>query len=154
MFLLLIYTWFYFNTISIHNNIVFLEHTVLNVLFMYQTLIQILQTDWVESSTQSNLVIQNSCSTYYPVFCHPSCTRVLYQLSILIIIYFILGVKSGSSTLLLAMSDNFRPPSHQSILCILHFHHSLLNGLYLKYALCFWCTYHYYPYTQNTYYTI
>ena len=45
----------------------------------------------------------------------------LYQLSILTIIYLILGVKSGSPTFLVAMSDNHRPPSLQSILCILHF---------------------------------
>ena len=55
---------------SIQNNIVFLEQTVFNVLFMYKTLIQTFQTDWVESSTQSNLVIQKSCSADYPVFCH------------------------------------------------------------------------------------
>ena len=52
---------------SIHNNIVFLEHTVFNVLFMYQTLIQTFKTDCVESSTQYNLVMHNYCSTEYPV---------------------------------------------------------------------------------------
>ena len=55
---------------SIQNNIFFLEHKFFNVLFMYKTLIQTFQTDWVYSSTQYSLVIQNSCSTYYPVFCH------------------------------------------------------------------------------------
>ena len=84
-------------------------------------LIQIFQTDWVKSSTQSSLVIKNSCSVDYTVSCHPSCTSVLYQLSSLAIIYFILGVKSLSPTFLVAMSANCRPPSHQSILCILNF---------------------------------
>ena len=36
-------------------------------------------------------------------------------------IYFILGFKSFSPTFLVAMSSNFRPPSHQSILCIFYF---------------------------------
>ena len=31
---------------------------------------QIFQTDWVDSSTKSSLVIQNYCSIDYPVFCH------------------------------------------------------------------------------------
>ena len=37
---------------------------------MYQTLIQKFQTDLVEYSTQSTLIIQNSCSIDYPIFCH------------------------------------------------------------------------------------
>ena len=52
-----------------------LEQTVFNVL-------QTFQTDWVDSSTQSSLVIQNSCSIDYPVFCHlPSSFRTLISLS-------------------------------------------------------------------------
>ena len=45
---------------------------------------------------------------------------VLYQLSSLTIIYYILGVKSVSPKFLASMSANCRPHSHQSILCILH----------------------------------
>ena len=52
----------------IQNNIIFLEQKVLNVLFMYQNFIQTFQTDLVYSSTQSCLVINNSCSADYPVF--------------------------------------------------------------------------------------
>ena len=55
---------------SIQNNIFFFEQKVFNFLFMYQTLIQTFQNDWVESSTQSSLVIQNSCSTDYAVLYH------------------------------------------------------------------------------------
>ena len=48
---------------SIKNNIVFLlEQTVFNVP-------QTFQADWVDSSTQSTIVIHNSCSIEYPVFC-------------------------------------------------------------------------------------
>ena len=38
--------------------------------FHVSKLIQTFQTDWVESSTQSSLVIYNSCSTYYRVYFH------------------------------------------------------------------------------------
>ena len=48
-------------------------------------------------------------------------TRVLYQVSSLTMRYFILGVRSGSLTLSVPISANYRPPSHQSILCILYF---------------------------------
>ena len=37
--------------------------------FHVSNLIQTFQNDWVESSTQCSLVIQNSCSIYYPIFC-------------------------------------------------------------------------------------
>ena len=37
---------------------------------MYQTLIQALQTDWFESSTQSSKVIHKSCSIDYPALYH------------------------------------------------------------------------------------
>ena len=79
--------------------------------------------------------MQNSCSTYYPVLCHPYCTIVLSQLSSLTIIYFILGVKSCSPTLLVAMYDNFIPPSHHSILCILHFSPFLAKLVILEICL-------------------
>ena len=99
---------------------------------MYQNLIKIFQTDWVKSSTQSNLVIQKSCSTDYHVLFHPSFESVMSQLSSLTIIYFILGVKSWSPTLLVAMSANYRPPSHQSIVCILHFYPFLTKFILLE----------------------
>ena len=104
---------------------------------MYQTLIQTFQSDWVYSSTQSSLALQNSCCVYYPVFCHPSCTIVMSQLSSLTIIYFILVVKSCSSTFLVAMSANYRPPSHQSFLCIFQFS-PFLAKLFLL-AICHVC---------------
>ena len=44
-----------------------LEQTDFNVIFMYQTLIQKFQTDWVDSSIQYNLVMYSPCSTYYPI---------------------------------------------------------------------------------------
>ena len=122
---------------SIQNNIIFLEQTVFSFLFVYQNLIQIFQTDCVDSSTQSNLVIQNSCSTYYPLLCHPSCTSVLSQLYSLAMIYFILGVKSWSPTLLVAMSANWRPPLHQSIVCILYFSPFLTECIILVIWLVF-----------------
>ena len=89
--------------------------------FHVSNLIQTFRTDWVESPTQYGLFIQNYCSIDYHVFCHPSCTSVLTHLSSLTKIYFILGVKSCSPKFLVAMSDDSRPPSHQSILCIFHF---------------------------------
>ena len=55
---------------SVQNNIVFLQQTVFKVFFMYQNVIQTFQTYWVDSSNQSNLSIQNSCSTDYPLFFH------------------------------------------------------------------------------------
>ena len=75
------------------------------------------------------------CSIDYPVFCHPSCTSVLYQLSIITIIYFIIGVKSCSPTFLVAISANCRPPSHQLILCILHFSPFLTKFIILEMCL-------------------
>ena len=104
---------------------------------MYQNLIQKFQTDCVDSSTKYSLFIQNSCSIDYPVLCHPSCTSVLSQLSSLTIIHFILEVKSCSPTLLVEMYANFRPPSHQSILCILHFYPFLKK--YILLAMCLVC---------------
>ena len=62
-------------------------------------MIQTFQTDWVESSTKSSLVIKNYCSTDDTVSIHPSCTSLLYQLSILTMIYFIIVFKSFSKNL-------------------------------------------------------
>ena len=107
-----------------------LEQTIFNVL-------QTFQTYWVDSSTQYIPVIKNSCYIDYLVFCHHSCTIVLYQLSSLTIIYFIIGVKSLSPTFLVAMSANCRPPSHQSILWILQFY-PFLNKLFIL-AMCLVC---------------
>ena len=90
-----------------------------------------------EYSTQSNLVIHNSCSIDHPVLYHPSCTSVLSQLSSLTIIYFILRVKSWSPTLLVAMYANCRPPSHQSILCIFYFSPFLIECIFLVTFLVF-----------------
>ena len=92
----------------------FLEHTVFNVL-------QTFQTDWVDLSTQYILAIHKYCSVGYPLSCHPSCASVISQLSSHTIIYFILGFKLFLPTLLVTMSANFRPSSHQTILCILKF---------------------------------
>ena len=93
----------------IQNNIVFLlEQTVFNVLQTFQTYL-------AESSTKYGIVIHKYCSIDYPVLCHPSCASVMYQLSSLTIIYFIIGVKSFSPTFSVAISKNYRPPSHQSI---------------------------------------
>ena len=91
-----------------------LEQTLFNVLKAYQT-------DWVESSTQFRLAIQNYCSIDNTVLCHPYFISVMSQLSSITIINFILAVKPGSQIFLVAMSANCRPPSHQSILYILHF---------------------------------
>ena len=53
-------------------------------------------------SPQLNLVdsYRTSCSTYSYVYCNPSCTGVIYQLSSLTTIYFIMGFKSFSPTFL------------------------------------------------------
>ena len=108
-----------------------IEQTFFNVL-------QIFQTDWVESSTKSSLATNNYCSIDYPVLCHPYFTIVLYQLSSLTIINFIFGVKSCSPTLLVAIYTKFRTPSHQSILCILHFSPLITNGILLAIYLVCW----------------
>ena len=85
---------------------------------------------------------------------HTSCTSFLSQLSSLTIIYFTLGVKSGSPAFLVAMSSNCRPPSHQSIFASCNFLHSLKNAFSLQCVLCVWYIYQYYPYTYNTYFPI
>ena len=60
--LLYIFTWFSFNSVShLEQHYYFIKQTVFNAL-------QIFQTDWVDYSTQSSLVIQNSCSIDYPEF--------------------------------------------------------------------------------------
>ena len=79
--------------------------------------------------------MKNYFSIDYPVLCHPYCTSVLSQLSSITIIYFIPGVKSISPTFLVAISDNCRPPSHQSILCILHFYPFLTKLILLEICL-------------------
>ena len=66
-------------------------------------------------------VLGNYCFIDYSVSCNPYCTSVMSQLSSLTVIYFILGFKSFSPTVLVAISAKGRPPSHQSILCILQF---------------------------------
>ena len=92
-----------------------------SMFFQVSNLIQTFQTYWVESSNQYSLVIWNSCSTGYHIYFHPYCTSFPYQFSIITMIYFIQVFKSFSSTFLVAMSNKFIPPSHQSILCIFHF---------------------------------
>ena len=89
--------------------------------FRVSNLIQTFQTDIVESSNQYSTVIEKSFSTDYPVSFHLCCTSVLYQLSILTMIYIILGFELLSPIFLVAISTNCRPASHQSILCILDF---------------------------------
>ena len=59
------------------------------------------------------------------------------QFSSLTIIYFILGVRSGSLKLLVPIYANCRPPSHQSILCILNFYPFLTKFILL--AMCLVC---------------
>ena len=59
------------------------------------------------------------------------------QFSSLTIIYFILGAISGSLTFLVPMSANCRPPSYQSILCMLHFYLFLTKLILL--AMCLVC---------------
>ena len=116
---------------SIKNNIVFILIEGFHVLRTFQT-------DRIESSTQSSPVIHNYCSIDYPVLYHSSCTSAMSHFSSLIIIYFILGVRSGSLTFLVPISANCRPPSHQSNLCILNFINSLQNALSLKYVCYVW----------------
>ena len=101
------------------------------------SLIQTFQNNLVNSLTEYSLVIQNSCYTYYAVFCHSSCTIVLSQLSSLTIIYFIFGVKLCSLTFLVAISANCRPPFYQSILFILHFSPFLIYCIIL--VMCLVC---------------
>ena len=92
-----------------------------SMFFHISKLIQTFQTDWLEYSTQSSQIIYNYCSTDYPLSCHPSCTRVIYHILSLNMIYFILLFKSFYPTLLVAMSDIWRNPLHHSIWCIFHF---------------------------------
>ena len=102
-----------------------------SILFYVSNLIQAFKTDSLKYSTQYSLVIYNSCSIDYPVSCRPSCTSDLYQLSSLTMIYFIMGFKSLSPTFLVAMYDNCRPPSHQSILYIFLISHHFSQNLLL-----------------------
>ena len=120
-----------------------LEQTVFNVLQKFKTY-------WVESSTQSSLVIQNYCFIDHSLLYQPCCTIVIYQLSSLTIIDSIIGVELCSPTVLVAMSANCRPPSHQSILCVLYFCHSLQNAFSLQCVLCVWYPYHYYLHIYQT----
>ena len=120
--LLSIFTWFSLNAVLHSEQHIFPSITdSFQCYFRVSNLIQKFQTDWVESSNQSSLVIQKFCSIDYTILCRPSCTSFLSQLSSLDRIYFILGVESCSPTFLVAMSTNCRLPSHQSILCILNF---------------------------------
>ena len=102
--------------------------------FRASNLIQTFQTDWVESLTQSSLVIQKYFSIDYSASYHPSCTSVLTQLSSLTKIYLILRFKSFIPSFLVKISANCRPTLHQSILCILQFSPFLKNGLFYKCA--------------------
>ena len=100
-------------------------------------MIQTFQTDLFESSTKSSLVKKNSCFVDYPVFCRPYFTSVLSQLSSHIIIYFILGVKSCSPTLLVVTYTYCRPPSHQLICYILKLSPFLTKCVILE--MCLLC---------------
>ena len=76
-----------------------------------------------------SITILYSITPLVQVFC--------LQFSSLTIIYFILGVRSGSLTFLVPMSANCRPPSHKSILCIFHFSPFLTKCILL--AMCLVC---------------
>ena len=141
--LLSIFTWFSINNVFHSEEYCFPSRTdSYQWYFRVSNLIQHFQTDWFESSIQSSLVIQNSCYIEYLVSYHPYCKSVLYQLSSITIIYFIMGFKSFSPKFLVAMSANFRPPSHQSILWILKISPFLEYVLSFKCALCAYYTYH------------
>ena len=75
------------------------------------------------------MTILHSITPLVQVFC--------LQFSSFTIIYFILGVRSGSLKFLVPMSANCRPPSHQSILCILHFYPFVTKWILL--AMCLVC---------------
>ena len=75
------------------------------------------------------ITILNYITPLVQVFC--------LQFSSLTIIYFILGVRSGSLTFLVPMSANCRPTSHHYILCILHFSPFLTKFILL--AMCLVC---------------
>ena len=121
--LLYLFTWFTLNTVfHLEQYFLFYWTDSFKCSFHVSNLIQKFQTDLVKSSTQYSLIIQCSCSIYYPVICHPSFTCIMSQLSSLTMTYFILGYKSFSPTFLVSLSDNFRrPPSHLSILWIFQF---------------------------------
>ena len=93
----------------------------------------------IESITQLNLVYPYRTLVLhdYLVLYHPSCTSFMSQFSSITIIYLILGVRSDSFTFLVPMSANCRPPSHQSIFCILHFYSFLTEFILL--AMCMVC---------------
>ena len=80
--------------------------------------------DWCEGGLQLEDIGTNNIS-------EPDLTPSLT------IIYFILGVGSGSHTLLVLISTNCRPPSYQSIFCILHF--SLFITQCIILAMCLVC---------------
>ena len=105
------------------------------MLFHVLNLIQKFQTYWVESSTQSSLVIYNSWSADYPISCHPFCLSVIHHLSRLTMIYFILGCISFYLTYLVAIYSNCITPSHQSIFCIFHFLPFLIKFTFLSMCL-------------------
>ena len=97
------------------------EQTFFNVLFM--------NLNWYKHLKLIRSIHQiNTVQLYitfppidYLVYCHPSCTRILYQLSRTIMVYFILRFKQLPSTVLVEMSTNCRPYLHKSSLCILYF---------------------------------
>ena len=53
-----------------------------SMFFHVSNLIQTFQTDWVDSSTQSSLVIYNSFSTDYPLSCHWVSPQIPWALSL------------------------------------------------------------------------
>ena len=95
-----------------------------------------------EHSKLLSLVLNSIYSSHTELLFHRlSCilSPLLYKCPVSVfsitIIYFILGVRSGSLTFLVPMSANCRPPSHQSILLILHFYPFLTKCILLEMCL-------------------
>ena len=95
--------------------------------------LQIFQTVLVKSSTQSSIIIQNSSSIDYYALCHP----IVQVFCLICQVSLILGIKSCSPKFLIKISSNCRPPSHQSILCIVHFYPFLTK--YILFEICRVC---------------
>ena len=113
------------------------KSTVFNGIFMYQTWYKYFKL--IGSSPQLNLVYsyRTLVPTDYPISCHSYWTSVIYQLSSLTVIYFILVFKSFSPKFLVEMSANCRPLSYQPILCIFQFSPFLKTFTLL--AICLVC---------------
>ena len=100
-----IYTWFSFNTVSIQNNIVFFYNRQFPMFRKHSKMIES-----SPHSTQSSIVIPNSCSIEYTVFCQ-----------ILLYIYKLLKYLYNTSCFLYIMSLTFTITNYHFFWKLIHY---------------------------------